>query len=69
MIEYRCPLCHQSHVAPNVLCCPFCNKGLTNATDEFAKKHIAKCSYYLNPYRYSDRKSGRPKKTEYPRPE
>lgn len=69
MIEYRCPMCHELFPAPNVLRCPYCQKDLRNATDELASKHIRKCAYYLNPYQYSDRAVGRPRKSEYPRPE
>lgn len=46
---------------PNVLRCPYCNKNLTNYTDELAHKHIRKCAFYLSPYQYSDRSRGRPK--------
>ena len=69
MIEYRCPLCHELFPAPNVLRCPYCNKDLRDCTDALSQKHIAKCAYYLNPYQYSDRPTGRPPKSAYKRPE
>ena len=56
-----CPHCGHEFDMPNVLRCPYCNKDLSDMTDEYAKKHIKKCAYYLNPYRYSDRKRGRPR--------
>ena len=49
---------------PNVLKCPYCNKDLSNYTDELSAKHIRKCTYYMNPYKYSDRGRGRPTKAE-----
>lgn len=49
---------------PNVLRCPYCNKDLSNATDQLSSKHIRKCAVYLNPRKYSDRKPGRPSNKE-----
>lgn len=40
--------------------CPYCNKDLSGFTDEYIRKHTARCSTRLNPYVYSERKRGRP---------
>ena len=65
MIHYTCPKCGTEIILPNVLKCPYCNMDLSQKTDELASKHIRKCAYYLNPYKYSDRKRGRPRRDEY----
>ena len=65
MYLFECKVCGKTKNLPNVLRCPFCNKDLSDMTDEYSHKHIKKCAYLLNPYRYSDRKRGRPKKSEY----
>lgn len=44
--------------------CPFCNRPLADCTDAFVQKHLARCRKRLNPYHYSDRKRGRPRKEE-----
>lgn len=41
--------------------CPFCNKNLSLYTKEYIRKHVARCEQMLNPYKYSDRKRGRPR--------
>jgi len=69
MYQYTCPNCGAQNILPNVLKCPYCNRDLSGKTDELSKKHIAKCSYYLNPYKYSNRGPGRPRKDEYPVPD
>lgn len=61
MFEFQCPNCRKTTVLPNVLKCPYCNKDLSEKTDELSSKHIRKCAFYLSPYQYSDRKRGRPK--------
>lgn len=40
--------------------CPFCNRALNDMTDSYVEKHVMRCSLKLNPYRYSDKKRGRP---------
>lgn len=60
MYELRCKFCNQINSVPNVLKCPYCNKDMSDYTDALATKHIRKCSTYINPYKYSDRKPGRP---------
>lgn len=60
-----CAKCGYENVVPNVLRCPYCNRNMSNQTDELARKHIRKCAYYLNPYQYSNRGPGRPRKEEY----
>lgn len=64
MIEFTCPLCKGKFPAPNVLKYPYCNKDMRDKTDELTAKHIRKCAYYMNPYKYSDRGPGRPSKAE-----
>ena len=49
----------------NVLRCPFCNRIFEDATDEFVQKHVRRCAESLNPRKFSDRKRGRPKSSEY----
>ena len=44
--------------------CPYCNKKLGKLTEQYANKHIQRCMLKLNPYRYSDRKPGRPTNRE-----
>lgn len=45
--------------------CVYCNKDLSDYTDELCEKHIAICSRHIKPrYYYSDRPRGRPKKKE-----
>ena len=44
--------------------CPYCNKDLSSYTLELAEKHKIKCRTRLNPYRYSDRRRGRPSNKE-----
>lgn len=64
MFELRCKFCGNTNIVPNVLRCPYCNKDMSNYTDELTKKHVRKCACYLNPRQYSDRKPGRPPKAE-----
>ena len=48
--------------------CRYCNKDLSGYTDEYARKHVLKCSTHIKPkYVYSDRKRGRPSKKEVQR--
>ena len=61
MIEYCCPKCKEKYPVPNVLKCPFCNKDMSGYTDELTKKHLIRCSAYMNPYIYSDLPACRPK--------
>ena len=65
MHDYECECCHKHVKLPNALRCPFCNKDMTFYTDAYTRKHISKCAIHLNPYVYSERKRGRPKKEEY----
>ena len=44
--------------------CPYCNKDLGDATEEYRSKHTMRCSTRLNPYIYSDRGRGRPSNEE-----
>ena len=69
MLVIKCKYCHKENEYPIILRCPFCNKVFSESSDELAMKHITKCAYYLNPHKYSDRKRGRPKASEYPKQE
>lgn len=40
--------------------CPFCNRFLNDMTDSYVEKHVSRCRLKLNPYKYSDRRRGRP---------
>lgn len=64
MFELRCQFCGRTNIVPNVLKCPYCNKDMSNYTDELSKKHIRKCAYYLSPYQYGKHKPGRPRKED-----
>ena len=45
--------------------CPYCNKSFAMFGQEYIDKHIAKCKRKLNPYRYSERRRGRPTHEEF----
>ena len=64
MFEYRCKFCGEVQPIPNVMRCPYCNKDMSNYTNELSKKHIRKCAYYLSPYQYGKHKPGRPPKDQ-----
>lgn len=40
-----CPHCGHEFDMPNVLRCPYCNKDLSDMTDEYAYKHVKRCAY------------------------
>lgn len=65
MYRHMCPKCGHAQDMSNVLRCPFCNRIFENATDEFVQKHVRRCAESLNPRKFSDRKRGRPKSSEY----
>ena len=44
--------------------CPYCNKDLSDADYRYCQKHINRCKFRLNPYRYSERGRGRPTNEE-----
>lgn len=52
--------CGKKHIFSNISKCPCCNKDLSKHTDDYARKHVIRCSRLINPYRYSERKRGRP---------
>lgn len=64
MYRFVCKCCHSETYIPDVTRCPFCNKDLHEATPEYVKKHIRSCGCKVNPYRYSDRRAGRPTNKE-----
>ena len=64
MHELICIPGKDREILPNVLRCPFCNKDTSKASDEYARKHVRKCAYRLNPYVYGKNPRGRPPKTK-----
>lgn len=52
--------CGKRHILADVNRCPYCNKDLANHTDDYARKHMVRCSRSVNPRTYSDRGPGRP---------
>ena len=59
-----CMKCGEPRYLPDVIRCPFCNKYLMDATNEFVKKHVRVCATSVSPRRYSDRRPGRPTNDE-----
>lgn len=60
----KCKCCGEDMALPDVLVCPYCLKSLADCTDEYAKKHVSRCSVSMNPRMYSRRGPGRPSKAE-----